>query len=364
MYPVSNPSSSIRCAPMSLVGHHSVIIIGAGICGITIAKKLQVVHDDVMIMEKSADDIGGKMSSIHCGEVVGETGCHSFEVTSLPIREMCLSLKGQGLVDSVRIDIDGDRKDEERWFPMGGARLLPLILAGGLDILRGAEVVNATRVCDDEGRWMWQLLCGNGEMWSCDWLIATTPIPVTKMYLDSQSMPTDWPLLLASVTYDPLDVHIVAIPKSLWQVAEEDLSRTRGLYRSSSQSLSLCRLHDRGCLVNGADISTLTHYHFSLVVPAGANWKQMLEREGCIPSESSLSSSSSSSSSTATAIDCLSTTTYTYGQCTRALNKACLYSPVHRVVLCGEGFIDTTHAWENSLLSAQAAVSKLCSHWS
>ena len=122
---------------------HKVAIVGAGIAGAALSRRLVDAGMDVTVFEKSRGT-GGRLSSARLGTVSGDLGCDYIEAQSDVFQSYLNGLASQGVVtrwEPAVADFNGEEK---------GAR--PLWVAPGRNsaltrhLLSGAKLVAETRI--------------------------------------------------------------------------------------------------------------------------------------------------------------------------------------------------------------------------
>jgi renalase len=154
-----------------------VLIIGAGLTGIFLASKLS---RPTLILEKSKG-VGGRVATRRVEDLGMDHGApYLFEDAELThllkLHQIDFSLSSSGL------------------YVKGGMTRIAKALAEKLAITKGVRAQKLIHQSDG-----WQVLCDNGESYSCRDLVITAPLPQALELLAFSDIP--YPLELKSITY-------------------------------------------------------------------------------------------------------------------------------------------------------------------
>ena len=175
-----------------------VIVVGAGISGILLARALQSAGVDVTVLEKSRG-FGGRMATRRWDEQRFDHGAQYFRIRSSQARKTLQPLIDGGVV--VRWPGGGvSGFDEERWVGRPGMSAVARALAGDLRVIHQARVLEAL---PSDGGWNVRLVDG-GEL-PCRVLALSSPVPQSLEILRPALNEIDpvVQLRLEGVDYDP-----------------------------------------------------------------------------------------------------------------------------------------------------------------
>lgn len=165
----------------------SVIILGAGLAGLVLARELESQFD-VVLFDK-ARGVGGRMATRRAGDFRFDHGAQFFTARSRKFRDYLAPLIDEGVVapwharfvEHTRASITARRDwatDYPHYVGVPAMNALPKRLAEGLDIRLQTRIVDADRVGDG-----WLLTDEHGGTHESDWLLVTTPGPQAKALL-------------------------------------------------------------------------------------------------------------------------------------------------------------------------------------
>ena len=160
-----------------------IAIIGAGLCGVTVATLLQN-HAEIRIFEK-ARGVSGRMSTRRAEPYFFDHGAQYFTARTLPFQQFIQPLIELGLIqrwNARYVKLDGNqiierkdwREDEPRYVGVPGMNVIVKHLAKNL------EVTLHTRIANVRKEAQWQLYDDQGILLGAfDWVISTAPAPQT-----------------------------------------------------------------------------------------------------------------------------------------------------------------------------------------
>lgn len=163
-----------------------IIVIGAGLSGVTAARHLQAQGKDVLVLDKGRS-AGGRMATRRVGAGVADHGAQFFTVREPEFQTYVDQWLEEGLVfvwsygwgDGSLVANPSD--GHPRYAVRGGLSQLPKTLALDLNRLHvQVEIATATR--DEQG---WILQDQEGNLFTCNHLILTPPVPQTIQLLDN-----------------------------------------------------------------------------------------------------------------------------------------------------------------------------------
>lgn len=150
-----------------------VVIVGAGMAGLTAARKLTDHGHDVVVLDKGRA-VGGRMATRRLGDARFDHGAQHFSV-----RTEAFTAEVAGWVEAGVADVwfrsasltQPERGVESRHRGVNGMRGIPEFLAAGMDVR--TEVLVDEVVPDDGG----VLVVSGDEGWSARAAIVTAPVP-------------------------------------------------------------------------------------------------------------------------------------------------------------------------------------------
>ncbi len=188
---------------------NGVLVIGAGISGLTAARKLQEQGLDVLILEKSAG-LGGRMATRRIENGVFDHGAQFFTVRSREFNDFVHQLQQAGIVNLWCHGFE-NKDGHPRYCGREGMTLIPKFIAKKLNVHFHQWVITVG-LKDD--RWHVQTEAGNHYI--AKGLIITSPLPQSVALLDES--PIDDGIeggseCLREVTYDPCIAFLASLDK-------------------------------------------------------------------------------------------------------------------------------------------------------
>lgn len=192
-----------------------IAIIGAGMAGLTCARKLAQAGFAVSIFDKARGP-GGRLSSRRRDGLTFDLGAQSFDATSAPFKQACRSWVDSGWL--------GAWPQPGHWVGKPRMSALTRQLATDLNLYVGQRIIRLDRVGD-----AWQLVTGSGQAFGpFDQVLLATPAAQALPLIEPHS--TLAQACLKAVEVDPLWV-------AYWVLAEPLAVEAR---RSASQNLRRC----------------------------------------------------------------------------------------------------------------------------
>lgn len=173
-----------------------VVIVGAGMAGLSAARELQRRGRSVVILDKGRG-IGGRMATRRFGGARFDTGAQFFSVRSRPFREL---LKGE-LLPVGAAEIWYRKNDEPYYRGAPSMTAVPKLMAEGVEIRTSARVASVEAAARG-----WRLtLNGEEKPITGSSLLLTPPAPQTLELLSPVAERLDPEILdlLGSISYDP-----------------------------------------------------------------------------------------------------------------------------------------------------------------
>jgi len=178
----------------------SVLIIGAGMAGITSGRALEAAGFDVLLLDKGRA-VGGRMATRRIGEATFDHGAQHVSVRTASFGREMEALVRQGTAnvwyrsESVT---HPERGMEDRYAGIGGMRRIPEALGEGLHVTTGIRVDHLS--IDTDGV---AAIAGNEPVATADAVILTPPLPQTLELLAASNVRGGSEVdSLAAVEYD------------------------------------------------------------------------------------------------------------------------------------------------------------------
>lgn len=154
--------------------HTDIIIIGAGISGVTLARKLTAAGRQCIVLDKGRG-VGGRMSTRRRDDVRFDHGAQFITVRDQRVQEMVDDLITQGIVrEWFRAD------DTPRYCGTQGMSRIVSALAEGCDVRTGIEVQSLAH----DGA-VWSVPCANGDIFTATTIVSSAPVPQTLGLVDN-----------------------------------------------------------------------------------------------------------------------------------------------------------------------------------
>lgn len=184
-----------------------VLIIGAGMSGLTAARLLDDAGHDVVVVDKGRA-VGGRMASKRIGAARFDHGAQHFSVRSSEFERAVDAWVSSGIVD---VWYEGEslthpeRGGERRHRGVPAMRSICEHLAEGLDVRTGVRIAHVTSapagVTDD------------GETFEADVVIVTAPIPQTLDMIEQLDVDRSILDTLGEIAYQPT-IAVMAVMES------------------------------------------------------------------------------------------------------------------------------------------------------
>jgi len=149
------------------------IVIGAGLSGLAAARTLQDAGLGVLLLDKGRR-VGGRMASRHFEGAHFDYGAQFFTARDPVFRRVIDGFLGTAVAIPWF-----DREGETRYCSPLGMNALPQYLAEGLRLVCGVTVAAVRR---DKN--LWRVVTGDGDVYSSEVLVVTTPVPQALTLLD------------------------------------------------------------------------------------------------------------------------------------------------------------------------------------
>jgi len=154
-------------------GDLGVLVVGAGISGLTLARHLVQHGEKVTVFDKSRG-VGGRLASRRGGGVTWDHGIPSLSPSDIP-PEIYVDWKSLGILEN--------RKDQTAlsWICPEGMTQLPKALEKGVDVIRDAKI-DLIRV--GPGGKVWMIRDGSGTWHYGNKLVLAIPAPQAELLLE------------------------------------------------------------------------------------------------------------------------------------------------------------------------------------
>ncbi len=154
-----------------------IAIIGAGLAGLTLARKLALAHE-VTVFEKARGP-GGRMSTRRAGPFAFDHGAQYFTAASDAFSAFLAPLIAEGLVapwpEAIDLRAGAKVSDKPKYTAVPGMNAICKSLAEELDVRLGCRIESLRR--DSDG---WRIEAATGELFGgYDWVVSSAPAPQT-----------------------------------------------------------------------------------------------------------------------------------------------------------------------------------------
>ena len=165
---------------------HEIVIIGAGMAGLTAARTLQDMGFSSVVLEK-AKGIGGRCATRRLGEGIFDHGSQYFTVREPAFQELVDGWMLRGAVKQWThgFPVIGDVTElagHPRYCGMDGMTSMAKAMAEGLDIRREHRVKRVT-----EARGCWQIEVEGGVRMRAGVLVLTAPVPQALRLINDEN---------------------------------------------------------------------------------------------------------------------------------------------------------------------------------
>jgi len=173
--------------------NETIAVVGAGIAGLLLARKLKAKGADVVVFEKSRG-LGGRLATKRVGDAVFDQGAQYFTAKS----ERFSALVAEWQAKEVVTPWPG--ASAHRWIAKPSMNALGKFLGEGLDVRREAKILSVRREFG-----VWELEIENQASWRAGRLVLTAPVPQSLALLKAGEVELykAWAGGLAALTYHP-----------------------------------------------------------------------------------------------------------------------------------------------------------------
>lgn len=155
---------------------HPVIIIGAGISGLSAAHRLAAANIPVMVLDKGRG-VGGRMATRRSGEATFDHGAQFFSARTPDFQQVVEEAKRLGIVQPWWPKIPDN--NHSRWIGTPGMNALPKFLAENLTVLKEKKVTQFQ--AEEDG---WHVITDELDIYPASALLITLPAPQALDLLD------------------------------------------------------------------------------------------------------------------------------------------------------------------------------------
>lgn len=171
-----------------------LIVVGAGLAGLSAAGRLAAAGHDVAVFERSRGP-GGRMATRRIGAATFDHGAQFFTVRSPELERLVGEWSADGLVREWCRGFGEAPDGYPRYVVRGGMNALPKRLAQGIDVRYGALAFAVHRTSAG-----WEVLLDDGSRHECDGVVMTCPVPQSFSLLVTAEV--EFPEALARTDYD------------------------------------------------------------------------------------------------------------------------------------------------------------------
>jgi len=180
-----------------------VLVVGAGVAGLTAARQLVDTHS-VTVIDK-ARGVGGRLATRRVGDATFDHGAQFFTTHTDEFADQVESWCAAGVArpwfrGQVGPDGVGSEDGHVRYRGVGTMNAVAKHLARDLDVRLSSRIVAIAAVADE-----WSVLLADGSTVSADALVITAPVPQALELLDAGDTPLDAGdrAALEIIRYDP-----------------------------------------------------------------------------------------------------------------------------------------------------------------
>lgn len=186
---------------------HDVLIVGAGIAGLSAASRFQEAGLKVKLVDKGRG-IGGRMATRRFGGGVFDHGAQFFTVRDSRFAERVSAWRKQGLV---HVWDEGAERIQDRFAGSSGMTAVPKDMAVDHDIDLGVRIVTLEKTASG-----WKAEAESGQVYHAAALLLTPPVPQSLALIETAALQLDETLKrkLKEKEYDPCLVTLALYDKA------------------------------------------------------------------------------------------------------------------------------------------------------
>lgn len=173
-----------------------VLIIGAGLAGLSAANDLQQAGFQVLVIDKGRG-LGGRLAGRRIGDATFDHGAQFMTAREPRFKAAVADWIAAGVAEQWYSSYPGQPNGHPRYRGVPTMTAVAKHLAIGLDIMRATRVV---RVSHQQSSWLADL--DNGDRVSANSLLITSPVPQTLELLEEVSIPADKRVRLERIEYE------------------------------------------------------------------------------------------------------------------------------------------------------------------
>ena len=175
-----------------------VLIVGAGMAGLTAASELKLAGHNVLVVEKGRG-VGGRCATRRIGQAALDHGAQFLTARDLRFVNLVDEWRRAGVVEEWHRGSAGATEGHARWRGIPGMTAMAKYLAYNLDVRLREQVISLR---NDRDRWIATL--ENGKSLSADAVVLTAPVPQSLALLEAGGVGLDAAMRtrLESIGYD------------------------------------------------------------------------------------------------------------------------------------------------------------------
>ncbi len=173
-----------------------VLIIGAGLAGLSAANDLQQAGFQVLVIDKGRG-LGGRLAGRRIGDATFDHGAQFMTAREPRFKAAVADWIAAGVAEQWYSSYPGQPNGHPRYRGVPTMTAVAKHLAIGLDIMRATRVV---RVSHQQSSWLADL--DNGDRVSANSLLITSPVPQTLELLEEVTIPADKRVRLERIEYE------------------------------------------------------------------------------------------------------------------------------------------------------------------
>ena len=156
-----------------------VLVIGAGMAGLSAAAALQNLGRKPLIIDKGRG-VGGRVATRRVGGATFDHGAQFVTARDPRFEEVLMNARTAGAAIEWCRGFDSNSDGRVRWRGTPGMSSLAKYLAVGLEIVQEKQVT-ALELMDER----WSVLMADGETWTANAVILTAPVPQSLVLLNA-----------------------------------------------------------------------------------------------------------------------------------------------------------------------------------
>ena len=159
-----------------------ILIVGAGMAGLTAASDLQQAGHNVLVIDKGRG-LGGRLASRRIGQATFDHGAQFITTRESRFTAVIEGMLKMGVVEEWYRNSPDGSEGHPRWRGKPAMTAVPKYLARDLNVLLEKKVVSLHR--DPEG---WITTLDNGEKIFAGAVVLTPPVPQSLVLLDTSEV--------------------------------------------------------------------------------------------------------------------------------------------------------------------------------